>query len=73
MLEMSDEKMKGTSSETSSHHESNASSNYSTSPTLHTHTHTHTHTQFKSSSLIKNEKNIMCFLHINFRPRNILM
>lgn len=38
---MSDKKMKGTSSETSSHHESNTSSNYSISPTLQTHTLTH--------------------------------
>lgn len=48
MCQMSDEKMKGSSSETSSHHESKTPSNYSTSPTLLTHARTHTQTHTAS-------------------------
>lgn len=39
---MSDENMKGTSSETPSHHKSNTLSNYSSSSMYQTYTHTHT-------------------------------
>lgn len=43
---MSDEKMKGSFSETSSQRESNTPSNYSTSPTLRAYTLTHLYSRY---------------------------